>query len=80
MARAVLGVAGALIALVVLLCPLTRVTLDHTPCPPRAGVDLGVPAAVSALASWERGEVDETGWRGGAAASGLARHGCARPS
>ena len=72
-ARAVLGVAGVLVALVVLLAPLTRVTLDHTPCPPRAGVDLGVPAAVSALASWERGETDDTGWRGGDRRAGLAR-------
>jgi hypothetical protein len=70
MARAVVGTAGALIALAVLLWPVTRVTLDHTPCPPRAGVDLGVPAAVNALASWERGEVDDAAWRGGAAGPG----------
>ena len=69
-ARTVLGVAGALVALFILLAPLIRVTLDHTPCPPRAGVDLGVPAAVGALASWERGETDDTGWRGGTPASG----------
>ena len=65
--RAVLGAAGALIALAILLWPVTRVTLDHTPCPARAGVDLGVPAAVGALASWERGEADDTAWRGGIA-------------
>jgi len=29
-----------------------------------------VPAAVSALASWERGEADDAVWRGGAAAPG----------
>ena len=69
-ARTVLGVAGALVALFILMAPLIRVTLDHTPCPPRAGVDLGVPAAVGALASWERGETDDTGWRGGTAAPG----------
>jgi hypothetical protein len=69
MARAVLGLAGALIAFALLLWPVTRVTLDHTPCPPRAGVDLGVPAAVSALASWERGETDDAAWRGGTAGS-----------
>ena len=67
-ARAILGVAGALIAVAILLWPVTRVTLDHTPCPPRAGVDLGVPAAVSALASWERGEADDAAWRGATAA------------
>ena len=69
-ARAVLGLVGALIALAVLLWPVTRVTLDHTPCPARAGVDLGVPAAVNTLASWERGEVDDAAWRGGAAGPG----------
>jgi hypothetical protein len=69
-ARTVLGVAGVLVALVILMAPLIRVTLDHTPCPPRAGVDLGVPAAVGVLASWERGETDDTGWRGGTAAPG----------
>ena len=69
-ARTVLGVAGALVALFILMAPLIRVTLDHTPCPPRAGVDLGVPAAVGVLASWERGETDDTGWRGGTAAPG----------
>jgi hypothetical protein len=69
-ARAVLGVAGALIAVAILLWPVTRVTLDHTPCPARAGVDLGVPTAVSALASWERGEADDAAWRGGAAGPG----------
>ena len=68
--RAVLGVVAVLAVLVVLLWPLTRVTLDHTPCPARAGVDRGVPAAVSALASWERGEADDTAWRGGTAAPG----------
>jgi hypothetical protein len=69
-ARTVLGVAGALVVLGVLLWPLTRVTLDHTQCPARAGVDRGVPAAVSALASWEQGEADDAEWRGGAAAPG----------
>ena len=68
--RAVLGVVAVLAVLVVLLWPLTRVTPDHTQCPPRAGVDRGVPAAVSALASWERGEADDTAWRGGTAAPG----------
>jgi hypothetical protein len=63
--RAVLGAVGALVALAVLLWPVINVTLDHTPCPPRAGVDLGVPAAVSLLASWERGEADDASWRGG---------------
>ena len=69
-ARAILGVAGALIAATILLWPVTRVTLDHTPCPARAGVDLGVPAAVSALASWERGETDDSAWRGGTTGPG----------
>jgi hypothetical protein len=69
-ARVVLGVVAVLAVLTVLLWPLTRVTLDHTQCPARAGVDRGVPAAVSALASWERGEADDAVWRGGAAAPG----------
>jgi hypothetical protein len=69
-ARTVLGVVAALAVLSVLLWPLTRVTLDHTQCPARAGVDRGVPAAVSALASWERGEADAAAWRGGTAAPG----------
>jgi hypothetical protein len=64
-ARAVLGAAGALVTLAVLLWPVINVTFEHTPCPPRAGVDLGVPAAVGALASWERGETDDASWRGG---------------
>ena len=68
--RGVLGVVAVLAVLVVLLWPLTRVTLNHTQCPARAGVDRGVPAAVSALASWERGEADDTAWRGGTAAPG----------
>jgi hypothetical protein len=66
--RAALGVAAALIVLGLLLWPLTRFTLDHTQCPARAGVDRGVPAAVSALASWERGEADDAAWRGATAA------------
>jgi len=66
-ARAALGVVGALALLAILLWPLTRVTLDRTQCPARAGVDLGVPAAVNALASWERGEAEDGVWRSGVA-------------
>jgi hypothetical protein len=69
-ARSILGVACVLVALAILLWPLVRVTLDHTQCPARAGVDRGVPVAVGVLASWERGEADDTAWRGGTAAPG----------
>lgn len=66
--RAALGLAVVFLVLGVLLWSLTRAGLGHTQCPGRAGVDRGVPVAVSLLEAWARGEAGAGGWHGAAAA------------
>jgi hypothetical protein len=72
-ARRALGGVAALLAVGMLLWPVTRVTLGRVPCPARAGNDLGTQVAGRALQAWRsragggddlwrRGVVDE-GWR-----------------
>ena len=76
-----LGAVAALVAVVVLLWPVTRVTLGRAHCPARAGNDLGTRVAGRALQAWQsgvgasdevwrRGVVDE-GWRERTRATGL---------
>jgi hypothetical protein len=69
---AVLGLATVLVVLSVLLWSATRVTLGHTECPERAGVDRGGPVAVSLLEAWKHGKAGDAGWHD-AAAAGLWR-------
>jgi hypothetical protein len=66
-ARAALGLAGALAVAGILLWPVTQVTLGRTPCPSRAGPNLGVPVAAAALAAWREGKAGDAGWRDGRA-------------
>jgi hypothetical protein len=63
--RLVLGGVGALVALAVLLWPVTRVTLGRTICPPRAGPDLGAGVAAGALEAWQGGNGGNGSWRVG---------------
>jgi hypothetical protein len=63
--RLVLGGVGALVALAVLLWPVTRVTLGRTICPLRAGPDLGAGIAAGALEAWQGGNGGNGGWREG---------------
>ncbi|HEY2994030.1 MAG TPA: hypothetical protein VGM22_14535 [Methylomirabilota bacterium] len=63
--RLVLGLLAVLGAVVLLLWPLTRVTLGRVTCPARAGTDLGVPVAATAIEAWQRGEAGDAAWRGG---------------
>jgi hypothetical protein len=55
LARTTLGTVGALAVLGVLLWPVTTVTLGRTPCPRRAGSDLGAGVAAGALDAWRAG-------------------------
>jgi hypothetical protein len=66
-ARAALGVGGALAVAGLLLWPVTRVTLGRTPCPPRAGPDLGAPIAAAALKAWRQGAAGDARWQQGRA-------------
>jgi hypothetical protein len=61
--RLVVGLVAALVATGGLLWPLTRVTLGRVACPPRAGTELGVQAAVQAVQAWTRGDPGERAWR-----------------
>jgi hypothetical protein len=63
--RPVLGGVGALVALTVLLWPVTRVTLGRTICPPRAGPDLGAGVAAGALEAWQGGDSSDGSWGDG---------------
>jgi hypothetical protein len=65
LARLALGVAGALVALMVLLWPVIWVTRGRVSCPPRAGTDLGVQTSAVALDAWLRGEAGDAAWHGG---------------
>lgn len=65
--RLALGVVTSLVALGVLLWPVTRVTMGHTPCPARAGTDLGTPVSTTALQAWLNGDVADAGWKSGTA-------------
>jgi hypothetical protein len=61
--RLAFGTLGARGALAAVLWPVTQVTLGPTACPPRAGTDLGVPAAGAALDAWQHGAPGDEGWR-----------------
>jgi len=63
LSRLALGTAAALAVLAALLWPMTQVTLGRTGCPPRAGTDLGAPAASAALEAWQHGVPGDEGWR-----------------
>src|SRR5262249_51641725 len=62
-----LGLVGALVTVAVLLWPVTRVTLGRVICPARAGTNLGVQAAATAVEAWQRGETADAAWQGGQA-------------
>ena len=59
-----LGLLAVIGAVTLLLWPLTRVTLGRVTCPARAGTDLGVPVAATAIEAWQRGEAGDAAWRG----------------
>jgi hypothetical protein len=61
--RLAFGTIAAVVAVGVLLWPVTRVTLGRTMCPARAGADLGVTVARGALDAWQRGATGDGGWR-----------------
>ena len=63
-ARAVGGLLFAVLAVGVLVAPLTHVTLGRGGCPPRAGKDLGVAAAATVLEAWQSGQPGADAWRG----------------
>ena len=65
--RLVLGLVTACAAVVLLLWPVTRVTLGRVICPPRAGTDLGVQAAATAIEAWRRGDKGADAWHNGEA-------------
>ena len=65
LARLALGLVAASAAVVLLLWPMTRVTLGRVICPPHAGTDLGVRSAALAIEAWQRGEKGEAAWHGG---------------
>jgi hypothetical protein len=69
-ARTAFGVLGALAAAAVLFWPVTRVTLDRTACPDRAGPDLGAPIAAAALDAWRAGQSGASRWRDGEVEAG----------
>jgi hypothetical protein len=74
--RLALGLGAPLLAAGMLLWPVTQVTLGRTPCPPRAGSDLGAPIAAAALEAWRAGKTGDAGWHGGRAdATWIARAG-----
>ena len=64
-ARLALGLAAALVAIVLLLWPVTQVTLGRVMCPARGGTDLGVRVAALALEAWQRGGTADAAWHGG---------------
>jgi hypothetical protein len=61
--RLAFGTIAALVALAMLLWPVTFVILGRTACPSRAGVDLGTPVAAEALNAWQLGSRGDAGWR-----------------
>jgi hypothetical protein len=63
--RAVGGLVFALLAIAVLVAPLTQVTLGRGGCPARIGKDLGVGVAATVLEAWQKGEALGEAWRGG---------------
>jgi hypothetical protein len=65
--RLALGVLAVTGATGLLLWPATRVTLGRVTCPARAGSDLGVAAAATAIEAWQRGEPGAEAWRAGEA-------------
>lgn len=68
--RLALGVLGAGAATVLLLGTVTQVTLGRTPCPSRAGSDLGASIAAAGLEAWRQGRAGDEGWRDGLADAG----------
>jgi hypothetical protein len=69
-ARTALGLGGAVVVAVILLVPVTRVTFGRTPCPSRAGPELGAPVAAGALEAWRGGDSGSAGWRDGVVDAG----------
>jgi hypothetical protein len=63
--RAALGLAAVLAVAGLLLWPLTHVTLGRTPCPPRAGDELGAAVAVVALGAWRERGTSHAAWQAG---------------
>jgi hypothetical protein len=63
--RLALGLGAAGGALVLLLWPVTQVTLGRVSCPSRAGADRGVQTAAAGIAAWQRGEAGEAAWHRG---------------
>jgi hypothetical protein len=63
--RPVLGAAGALGTLALLLWPVTNVTLGRAACPRRAGPELGARVATGALQAWQGGVDGDAGWHRG---------------
>jgi hypothetical protein len=60
-----LGLGGALAVAGLLVWSVTQVTFGRAPCPARAGSDLGVATAASALEAWAAGRAGDAGWQHG---------------
>ena len=67
--RVALGVLAVVAATGLLLWPVTRVTLGRVMCPARAGNDLGVAAAATAIDAWQNGEPGAEAWHAGEVSS-----------
>lgn len=65
--RAVSALAFAIAGLLLLVLPTTHVVLGRTICPPRAGQELGLSAAVAVVEAWRKGEAGDAVWSGGEA-------------
>ena len=63
--RLVLGLAAVLGAVALLLWPVTRVTLGRVTCPARAGTDLGLAVAATAIGAWQRADAGAVAWHNG---------------
>ncbi len=61
------GLVFSVLGLVLLVAPLTHVTLGRGGCPPRAGRDLGAAPAAAVLEAWKSGAPGAAAWRGGEA-------------
>jgi hypothetical protein len=64
-ARALGGLLFAVLAVGILVAPLTHVALGRGSCPARAGKDLGVAVAATVLEAWQSGQPGGEAWRGG---------------
>jgi hypothetical protein len=65
--RALSGLVLAIAGLLLLVLPTTNVVLGRTMCPPRAGQELGLNAALSVVEAWRKGEAGDALWSGGEA-------------